>query len=210
MMPYVVRPLDPWIGPVVSRRDSPFKSNWTDTLRLLSREVQMLGAKSFVLQINVSERWIRQDGELYSRAVPTTPAIRVCFDSRHGPQTYPCDAFNDWQANVRAVALSLEALRRVDRYGVAGHGEQYRGWVAIDSRPAKMTVEQAAEFIAEWSGLVVTDRTAQAIMRDPQTCAAAYRAAARRAHPDVTGDDGDTMARLNAARDLILNGSSHG
>jgi hypothetical protein len=39
-----------------------------------------------------------------------------------------------WQDNLRAVALGLEALRRVERYGIAQRGEQYAGWRRADPR----------------------------------------------------------------------------
>ena len=210
MMPYTVRPLEPWLGPATpfdARRPSPFTAKWSDTLKLLDRELRHLGViRPWVLQIDVAQRSINRDGTLSARAIPTSPAIRVCFDARPslGSMMYPADRYQTWQANVRAVALTLEALRAVDRWGATSRGEQYRGWTAIAARPADMSREQAAEFIAHWSGLVVTQ---QAILRDEQTRSAAYRAAAKRAHPDVTGDDGDTMARLNTARDLLLAGT---
>jgi len=34
---------------------------------------------------------------------------------------------------MRAIALSLQALRAVDRYGVARRAEQYRGWKQLPS-----------------------------------------------------------------------------
>jgi hypothetical protein len=206
-LPYSVRPLDPWIGPRTRlRSDTPFSSTWSATLTLLDREIAMLGGRRYVLQIDVSERWIRQDGELYARAQPASPAVRVSFDSRHGPLMYACDRFTHWQANVRAIALALEALRKVDRYGVGGHGEQYRGWTALDSRPAEMTRAQAAEFIAHWAEpdqAEKRDAAAAAILAgNREALKAAYRAAARRTHPDLTGDV-DTFKRLNVARDLL-------
>jgi hypothetical protein len=147
------------------------------------------------------------DGGIYARATPFSPGVRVSFESRHGPLTYSADRFSHWQDNVRAIALSLEALRKVDRYGVAGHGEQYRGWTAIGNRPAQMTREQAAEFIAHWAYPSHTPDqlhvAAGAILRYEVARRAGYLLAAKRAHPDITGDDGDTMARLNAARDLL-------
>lgn len=206
MMPYEIRPLGPWIGPVTKgRTHSPFKATWTATLNLLDREISMLGGRRWVLQIDVTERWIRRDGQLYERAQPLSPAVRVAFESRHGPLTYACDRFSHWQDNIRAIALSLEALRKVERYGVAGRGEQYRGWVAIEATAATMTREQAAEFIAHWAGLK-SDLSRAVLLNDSIALAAAFRAAARRAHPDAGGDH-DTMARLNAARAAILNGS---
>lgn len=202
-----MRPLDPWIGPVTSPRvTSPFKATWTDTLELLNREVEMLQTTEqrtirWVLQMDVPASQIRNDGEVYARATPRSPAVRVAFESRHGALLYATDRFTHWQANVRAIALSLEALRKVDRYGVAGAGEQYRGWTAISNWPAEMSREQAAEFIAHWAG----DLEPAHVLAYPKD---AFRLAAKRAHPDVTGDDGDTMARLNAARDLLLQNGS--
>ena len=32
---------------------------------------------------------------------------------------YATDAYGDWKSNLRAIALGLEALRAVDRYGLA-------------------------------------------------------------------------------------------
>jgi hypothetical protein len=210
-IPHVVRPLHPPIVRTAKdgfRRQSPFTAVWSDTLDLLSREIEQLGAprdKPWVLQVDVPEWQLRNDGGIYARATPFSPGVRVSFESRHGPLTYSADRFSHWQDNVRAIALSLEALRKVDRYGVAGHGEQYRGWTAISNRPAQMTREQAAEFLAYQAGAEHGEIEAWAnrILRDSVTAKRAYLLAARRAHPDITGDDGDTMARLNAARDLL-------
>lgn len=216
MSVYTVRPLDPWIGPVTApRTTSPFKATWTDTVQLLNREVEALQTREqrlirWVLQMDVPASQIRNDGEVYARATPASPAVRVAFESRHGPLLYATDRFTHWQANVRAIALSLEALRKVDRYGVAGHGEQYRGWTAISNRPAEMSREQAAEFIAHWAGVAGFPDVIAEIAQGGEDLRTAYYAAAKRAHPDVTGDDGDTMARLNAARDLLLNGNGGG
>jgi hypothetical protein len=68
-----------------------------------------------------------------------------------------------------------------------------------------MSREQAAEFLAHWAGLGTSLGLFEGY---PAAVQAAHRAAAKRCHPDVTGDDGDTMARLNAARDLLLREAS--
>lgn len=41
---------------------------------------------------------------------------------------YATDACQDWRHNVRSIALGLEALRAVDRYGISRRGEQYAGF----------------------------------------------------------------------------------
>jgi hypothetical protein len=215
-MRYEIRPLGPWLDPVTENRRSAalFRVTWDRTLRHLGREIEQLGGDLTVVQVDVTEAELRRDGMLRTHARVGFPGVRVSFDSMHGPLTYATDRYEQryhgdlqsWQANVRAIALSLEALRAVDRYGVSGRGEQYRGWTALAQRPHEMTREQAAEFIAHWAAW--EHPNLDLLQRDRDTLTWAYRKAASRVHPDITGDDGDTMARLNAARDTILNGAS--
>jgi hypothetical protein len=149
------------------------------------------------------------------------PGVRLSFKSKFGPLSYMTDEYgrqygipgskllDGWQANVRAIALSLQALRAVDRYGVTRKGEQYRGWTPIAPRPAPMTRDQAAMFIAILAEHDQTEKQqplARFIAnREPgwqDLLARVYKRAAKRAHPD-TGGDHDTMSRLNAARELL-------
>lgn len=209
---YVVRPLDPPAPPNPARKPSPFSAHWGETLDLLDRELWALGVRrTWVMQLDVPASQIRIDGGVYARATPRTPAVRVSFDSTYGPLTYGCDRYWDWQSNVRAVALSLEALRKVDRYGVADTGQQYAGWAAITAGPAPMTREVAAGLIASLAEPDQTERRDAArtaiLSGNPVALATAYKAAARRAHPDAGGDH-DTMTRLNQARDLLAGGMS--
>jgi hypothetical protein len=44
---------------------------------------------------------------------------------------FAVDMFPSWQDNLRAIALGLEALRKVERYGIANRGEQYAGWAQL-------------------------------------------------------------------------------
>ncbi len=43
---------------------------------------------------------------------------------------YATDVCDFWQHNVRSIALGLEALRAVDRYGISRRGQQYAGFRA--------------------------------------------------------------------------------
>ena len=99
-----------------------------------------------MLQVDISERYIRTDGLPYANArYGTNPGVIVSFDSRHGPLRYATDAFTEWQDNLRAIALSLEALRAVDRYGVTRRGEQYTGWRAIAAPAPEFATADHAE-----------------------------------------------------------------
>jgi hypothetical protein len=61
-----------------------------------------------------------------------------------------------WQHNVRAIALTLEALRAVDRYGATETGQQYTGFKALPAgraMPAShMTTQAAYDLLAEIIG----------------------------------------------------------
>lgn len=104
-----------------------------------------------------------------------------------------------WQANARAIALGLNALRAVDRYGITRTGEQYRGWAQIEAAPGPITTIEAALVLARAAG---DGHTAERILADPQALASAYRAAARNTHPDHGGDR-TRFEQVTAARDTI-------
>ncbi len=141
-----IQPIGNWTDPVTKGRASQyrFRATWTDTLDLLIGEAEQLGATLVVLQVDCAPGDIRRDGMLYAKARVGFPGVRVSFDSRHGPLTYATDAYETWQANVRALALALQALRAVDRYGVTRRGQQYTGWLAIEARPDQALAEAVA------------------------------------------------------------------
>lgn len=139
-------------GPYRGRRHGV---DWGGTVSLLARELAHLKAKDVLLQMAVTDRDIRNDGWIRANASPTHPGVILTFESKYGPLSYPCDTFTDWQANVRAIALALEALRKVDRYGVTRRGEQYTGWGKLPpagGTTATMTAEVAARVVAEAAG----------------------------------------------------------
>src|SRR5690606_32992952 len=59
------------------------------------------------------------------------PGIEISFDSEHGRLVYATDVCAFWQHNVRSIALGLEALRAVDRFGISQKGQQYAGWLQL-------------------------------------------------------------------------------
>lgn len=214
-MRYEIRPLGHWDRPktVDRARSARFRASWQSTLDLLCREVEMLDGQMVVVQIEVQEGDVRRDGMLYARAKVGFPGVKVSFDSRHGSLTYATDAYDrwngsdppGWQANVRAIALALESLRAVDRYGVTSSGEQYRGWTAISATTGEfdMTRQQAADLLAHPGQ---TAFRAAEVLANPAAVAQAFRNAAKKHHPDVGGDP-ELFRRLTAARDLLLAGA---
>lgn len=111
-----------------SNRHAPFRAPWRATLQLLARELANLGAVKIVCELAMQEADFRIDGLPRASARAAHPGVALSFDSIHGPLRYYTDEFRAWEENLRAIALSMEALRKVDRYGVSKRGEQYRGW----------------------------------------------------------------------------------
>lgn len=201
------RPIQAWPGELTgwqSRRTSNFKASYTTTLELLDREVFYLGADRAVLQLALTERDIRNDGLPRAQARPSHPGVILAFDSTYGPLQYATDAFTTWQDNLRAIALGLEALRKVDRYGITRNGTQYTGFralmasTALDVRDAACTLAAFTDDEWKWDDLLVEVGTL-----GKEWTRQAYRTAAKRRHPDVGGSHSDWL-RLEEAYRLLM------
>jgi hypothetical protein len=195
------RPIERWPGKLRTwseRKRSLFSAPWRKTLELLQRELFHLDARDIVIQADLREADIRLDGYPRANARAGHPGIILAFASKHGPLQYAVDTYDDWQDNLRAIALALEALRAVDRYGVTRRGEQYTGWKAIEAGNGLMTVEAAARFMADHA----SSATTQGILADPEVAKTVYRRLARRFHPDAGGDAG-LFQRLQEAKRLL-------
>lgn len=186
------RPIDRWPGdPTPNRERSRFKAGWGATLEQLQKELAHLGAESVVVMLALTEDDIRLDGWPRANARPSHPGVVLAFESReYGPLMYPCDTFTTWQDNLRAIALALEALRKVDRYGVTKRGEQYTGWKALPGgggTSSTMTAHAAASVIEDMADRGGFNTLAAEIVRDRSTYIEALRPAARGSHPDTGG-----------------------
>lgn len=230
MLLYTTRPLSEqtWQNPA-KREPSRFTATWTETLDLLEREIENLCGSEVIIEVDVSVRHIRNDGMLRSDAKAASPAVVVAFEtSRHGSLVYRCDRFergpatnyvtvrgervrrtmmDGWQHNVRAIALTLEALRAVDRYGASSSGEQYAGYRALTAGIAmpgggSMTTDDAKRILIDVAGAPGLPTTAE-------DWKAVMRAAQRNTHPDANdGRDAEwnlvsiAITHLKAARVL--------
>lgn len=211
------RPIDVWPGTFTRRRKhTPFDATYTQTVTLLDRELRALTARNVVLMTAVREQDFRLDGELRANArAPEHPGIILAFESKHGPLKYATDLFctgwhgddngQGWKENLRAVTLGLEALRKVDRYGISTHGEQYTGWKALPSgiampasTPGFASLEDACRFVATAAG----DEGWTSDLMDGMLIQALYRDAAKRLHPDVGGDP-EEFKRLTEAKRML-------
>lgn len=176
-MQYTFRPMATWPHQVTKPRSYPhFKADWRTTLNQLAYEIEKLGGRDCVIGAGFRESDIRLDGmpRANARQDPYMhPGVEISFDSRFGRLAYATDQYTDWRANVRAIALSLEALRAVDRYGVSKRGQQYAGWAQL---AAGEPLEEKGRRLVEEAG--------------------SLSAAMFRHHPDHGGTDEDMRAVL--------------
>jgi curved DNA-binding protein CbpA len=198
-------PIQQWPGEKTkSRQSSSFRSKYIQTLDLLEAELKHLWAKDTVLQAFISWQDVRNDGLPKSNAAFTDPGVILTFESRNGALSFPCDRYTDWQANLRAIALSLEALRAVNRYGVTRRAEQYQGWrqLAPPSDKPFPNKDAAAIYLCGHGGDIRPDAW-RALVSSPDLRNQAYRRAAAKLHPDVPGGSHDEFVKLQAALALL-------
>lgn len=207
-MSFTYRPLV-WTGPrtPADQRRSIFKAGWSDTIDKLDTEIYYLSGSELVLEADFREQDLRIDGLPRANArQPEFPGIKISFNTpRLGRLEYATDTHTFWQHNVRAIALSLEALRAVDRYGTTSGRQQYTGFKAIGSAPSSLdSRRQAATFIAEHSAAVGTSisREADTILAAPDMAITAARRAAKRLHPDA-GGSAELFRQLQEAKAVL-------
>lgn len=197
-MQFEFRPILTWPGQQTARRQrSRFRAGKVDTDNLLRHELEKLKAKNVVIQLALTPADIRIDGLPRAGARPTHPGVILAFDSKHGPLSYPCDTYDAWEDNLRAIALALEALRAVDRYGVTRRAEQYRGWQQLPENAGGGDLAWAVRNLAQLSGIHLDPARP-----DKLACETAYRAGLRRCHPDTGGSD-DAFKQLQAVKAII-------
>lgn len=174
-----------------SRKATPLSS----TLWLLDRELRELGARDREMLVAIAPQDFRRDGKPRAQARVEHPGVILSFETKYGPLSYAVDTFTTWRDNLRAIALGLEALRKVNRYGVTRHGEQYRGFLAIESATA-----MPAGFAngADARGFLVDVAREGVVIGNRDALGRLLRKAQRIAHPD-TGGDAATFQRVALA-----------
>jgi hypothetical protein len=179
-----IEPMATWTYPETANRSfSRFGATYSDTLDILDRELHYLDAHrhgAVALRMVTKSGNVRRDGMLRAEARIDHPGTALAFGSKFGPMEIYCDRFTTgygnrpWQSNLRAIALGLEALRKVDRYGIGGTGEQYQGWLAIEAAPIGLAAaEVRLREIAE--------------ARPETSLETAFRMARAKTHPDRHG-----------------------
>lgn len=161
------------------RESAKFKATLSSALNGLKREVELLGGKRLVLSSNYT----------LGNEHPRESGVVAYFNYNDAAVAIPCDRWLKIEDNVRAIALTIEAMRGMERWG-AKHmiAAMFTGFKQLEAKTGG---------ISWWEVLgVAPDAGAEQIK-------AAYRDRARVCHPDVGGSS-EAMATLNAAYEMAL------
>lgn len=127
------------------------------------------------------------------RKAPDDPGVAVYFSLHGKDRVLACDKWDTVAGNMAAIANHIDAIRRVDRYGVGTLDQAFAGYDAlpppgVDNRPPWRKVLHL-DGLTVCTGAMVQN---------------SYRDLARKFHPDVPGGSHEAMAQLNEARDAAL------
>lgn len=223
-MRYTVRPITDrtWLRPTTSRQVSQFTASYPDTLDMLGREIEWLKGRDVAIEVDVPESGIRRDGQgVLADARSESPAVVVAFESVHGPLYYRCDGYlrgpatrlikgqpvrvmpSDWQHNLRAIVLTLEALRAVDRYGATETGQQYAGFKALPAGRAMgashMTSDEAWSILGSFGSRPISEQR----LAGAAHLRTIHRAARAFAHPDRHNGDRELWDQVERAAAVL-------
>lgn len=202
MMRFVYMPRLPVTKPV--HKDAKgIRADWNRALRVLNYELSRIGASD--VTIGCGYKRFRNDGAPYADDRAEHGHARVSFVKNGVPMTFSYGGWLDFNQNLYMIALTLERLRAVDRYGCTQDGQQYAGFSALPPGRSAIQVSEwpsaqaAMRFLCLTAGMVEGDDTSEAMLTK------VFPAAARRSHPDYEFGGGSTelMAKVNRARDFI-------
>lgn len=155
-----------------------------DALARLTGELRRLYAKDVIISSNLR---LRDDGLPYAQQAKMLgdPGVAVYFKLSGQPRVLACDRWNSVADNMAAIAGHIEAIRACDRYGVGTLEQAFTGYAALPANTAE-----------NWRDVFGFGIDARVTWDQVE---AAFRDAARAAHPDVGGTH-DQMARLSEAK----------
>lgn len=154
----------------------------SNALTRLQKQADLLGARYAVISSNLE---LRLDGMPRSGArPPDDPGVAFYFQLRGQHTVMPCDRFLRVADNIAAIAAHIDAVRRIERYGVGTIDQMFTGFQAIRGPGPKPWREVL--------GIKPDDPVSPDIIK------ARLRELAKIHHPDV-GGDAAVMVEINDA-----------
>lgn len=173
--------------PVTKTRKSKAPLSPADAALRLEAELDRLGAEDAKLSTNLQ---LRIDGTPRSdRGEPSDVGAAVYFTLNGQARVLACDRWTRVADNIAAIAQHIDALRRIERYGIGDLNQAFAGYAALPPRGGTQGGDWRAEF-----GFAPGEAISFEVVE------ARYRQLLRARHPDAGGSH-DAVVRLNLARD---------
>jgi len=197
------RPLGTWPGAQRNpgdRRFGHFRVDYDKIIRDLAYELGMVDVDVAVVEVDCPPHGFSRYGSPLVDRVQGPGVVLSFTHPERGPIRIGADLYTDFRDNLRGLTLSLEALRAVNRHGIASHGEQYTGFARLgsgDNKPIGMTVEQAA------IALVPEGWNPEMLIRDKELAKMAADRARNASHPDRGGSN-ERFQEVEQARRVLF------
>jgi len=167
---------------------SRFKTGFQDARNKLSAEIARMGGSKVVISTNVP---LRNDGFPRANAPdPKDAGVAVYFKYKGKDMVFACDKYHYTRENIYAIAMTIDALRGIERWGASDMMERafagFQGLPAVASQP--------------WREVLYLNSIDCPTRDEIET---AYRMLAKKHHPDLGGDR-DQFERVTQARQAAL------
>lgn len=169
------------------KTNSHFKKTFAAARDLCTNEIRRLGGTDLIISTNIPlkrngvEAYATKWGQLLS-----DPGVAVYFKRKGKQLCFACDSWHHVQDNMYAVALTIEALRGIARWGTGDMMEQaFRGFTAIPERSSHSIYEVLQ---------VPINATEEQIKES-------YLKLVKKFHPDVFGGDPEKFILVKKAWD---------
>lgn len=196
------KPTDRRISRFGGRGDRVHGMSPYESAKHLLEEMRKLGASHVTI---TSELPTRNDGLPYSDGRTKEPGIAVWFVQQGVERVFACDVWRSAAENMHAITLSVEAMRGLDRWGMADVVRlAFAGFAALpsgDPETPPAPIKRHWREVLGMTGIGVSGC-------DPEDVLAIAKARHRRmiaaAHPDAGVGDHALAAEINAALDEAM------
>jgi hypothetical protein len=149
----------------------------------LLRQLDLLWASSVIISTNVP---VKANGSFYADTrEPDDPGVAVYFKYQGKSMCFACDRYVSVRSNTRAIGLTIEAIRTIERHGASDMMERaFRGFAALP--------EKATE---PWRAVLEIGHEAKV---SPDEIEEKFRDLALKHHPDHGGDPDKFRAIVEA------------
>lgn len=179
--------------PSLKRKAARYKVSFREARDGVVHSLALMGVRSHdvVLSSNIPSK---SNGLPYAGYVePEDPGVAIYWTTKtHERRVVACDSWRTVRDNLRAVGLTLEALRALERTGASEIlNRAFTGFAAL---PGKTEDDWRTVLGFRSNGINVTVENIEVH----------YRVLSKEMHPDKDGGSHDAMVKLNAAREAAL------